>query len=594
MIITIPQPPAGTNLGPTIQQAIDELNKLGGGMVHLPPSISGHQILKWQIDRPVLVDGNNLHIRGTHPRGTHASVSGYFSQFLWGFRTRAKDTPCFVNPNHWEANNTYLDSSAGTRYPIRTRHKARFSFLNTPADHGPQDTWWEGVKILTIDFGFVIHYHQEDQVNLFGIVNLQGQACPIAVWINFYEKVIAVQLGFTNDTTHLIRIGKVPEPGKPCRLSLRIDMKNANCIAWIDGKSPLIQSNYFPSGQTLHSNQNMHPMSVFGLTPEVYKWGATGGTYSHDSSCFGLKLSAEDIYYTDNHGNQARIDGQAINDHNRYFSHSGFFYLPMEELSPSDKLVQWRSPQSGVGYELMLNQGTESMVKGALEGGSIANMSLSSSGCPIRVGTVYFFDAHDNQFTGYDSPFVGYPVFVNYPTSMSNNIIDRGRRGMSLWRWTDHKMVNNEFRSYGKYAITYTGCNVHSVGNEYSEVENCLTPVRCLDSQFGGAYYLKDMWDYEFREPLESYIDAELHTAVPFTSVHCHQCKFGPIEPGRTPIRLLSKGAPTGMNSGGELLVTHCQWYGNAVMKNGDAVCNNAPGWKHRVEGADPMGTKYG
>lgn len=534
----------------SIQKAIDDTIPFNGGSLYLDGQ--GHTKPFW-VDRPVIVRGSNVEIKGRNGASTVLKARGYFSPLVIGLRYLS-DPAKGTQTNCWQES-ADLDATAGKRYALRTRKQSVVEFLDSPLTAHP----WHSTAEFTIDLAFRVNEATPAVgVPLCGAINYKGQPAPVYMWSAADGTRLRIQ---TADGLFTPRANWKPVLGQFYRVTVKVRLGVANGTRlWVDGVLQPMHENPTVTGALIKSVCN-HGWKLGGCAFDSYQFWQNSNQ-PHDAEFHGFRVIAGPSPYTDD-ATLTRTDGAAITDLNRYFTKPAgtLVYLPLQEDAPADRLVKWVTSDVpgygnpyGFAYFLRASNGSG---LDAVGGTTLSSLWSAGGiyGAGLVVGAGYRTVAEGCTFSGGTWCVGSVPNFVHYPITFKNcELIGGGAgRGLCAYRWTT-LLENVQFTGYKGNAITALGSNLTARQCLITDVPNCDVAVRLLAGQAGGMYKFTDgtLFNFEGNGPSESYIDCHMETIPqsPQTNLVLDGVAFannGPTAPSpRAYVRLYAGSNPHG------------------------------------------------
>lgn len=569
-----------------IQKAIDDTIPFNGGSVYLDGA--GHTKPFW-VDRPVIVRGSNVEIKGRNGASTRLQARGYFSPLLVGLRFNS-DPATGTQANCWQES-ADLDATAGKRYALRTRKQSVVEFLNSPLSAHP----WHSTTEFTIDLAFRVHEATPDVgVPLCGAVNYKGQPAPVYLWSADSGTRLRIQ---TADGLFTPRANWKPTIGQFYRLTVRCKLGVPNGTkVWVDGVLQPMHENPTITGALIKSVCN-HGWKLGGAAFDSYWWWQNSNQ-PHDTEFHGFRVVAGPSPYTDN-TTLTRADGAAVTDLNRYFTKPAgtLVYLPLQENAPADRFVKWvTSDISGhgnpYGFAYFIRHQNAAVGKDSVGGTRLRDVWVSSGvyGAAVTLSGCYNFSAERCTFSGGNVCVGSFPHFVAYPVTFRDcELVGSSRAaGLHAYRWTA-ALENVQITGYKGSAITALGCNLDVRGSLIADVPSCDVAVRLLAGQAGGMYRFGSgtLINFEGVGPSGACIDCEMETIPqsPQTNLVLDGVAMANNgAAGRAYVRLYTGNNPHG-NQGSLTSI------GGSRFKNYPLAQLMGPGWTVTTLGAQPKDT---
>lgn len=445
----------GTDCAAAFQQAVDALDSRVGGTVFVPGADQSYLF-----SRSVIVDRDNVRIVGENPTTAVLETETAAPALIFGMKRAPRGRP--LHRDHWVDLYGLADASAapapGSRWGYRTRvaatastpaSDATLSFPCSPFAFGPPDnTYWTGVRQLTVDFLVRNNAMPWANQQMFGMADQFDMAAPWHARIAEIAGTPRIVFGFrTTDGLH--RDITVPfDASQPVlRCSLQLDLATGEVAAWVDHVEVApdlagVNDRWWPADRDSHEptfEQNWYsPLNLGALTPSGRGWGPVGSLPGGpvDLTFGALRLSNIRQYPANGVGTPQTTAAGPVTDLHYLSVQDGVFgCLPMDESPPDpsgtpDPQVPWNGVYGAGrvwGRGLFVHADLDvqdTIAKNAVQKLTINCFrrawlpGMSSYGHGIGVGFVYDFMVDDTIVQFGAQGLSNYNVGSNYPVEV--------------------------------------------------------------------------------------------------------------------------------------------------------------------------------
>lgn len=529
---------AGTDCTSAFQSAADWFTTNNTpGYLYVPGATS-----TYQLSNPTFIDQDGVWVVGDGEASQIQGV-GCTTVLQFGIK-RSPQGLGNLSSGYWVSSSGVLDSSAQSKFGLRTNNNSHISFIASPFDHGPNDgTYWAGVRQLTIDLAFVVNNATwpSNGVQIAGLMKSQKPS-PFFV---ASDRNVYLYLSFqTSDgVVRSARCLFTPSTSL-IRLSFQLDLAQGTVLAWINRTQvavdlSLIGAGWGP-GLSLIANRHS-PFNMGTLASDAITVGELFGG-DVDVTFFGLKLSNASLYTNGSvSSSQARLDAATLNDSQQYFTSesSTVAYLPLAAGQNSYHRVPWQSGAAGAsqtGAGLFIDK-NGSVPNAAARGQGVSNLKVSCGnyyGVCVSTGWALDFRA-ENLICQGGAHGIGTPnMGSTYPVKLSNCVLqnnqDSGYYGWFQILWADQLTI----KSYGRTAMRLggTSCLVRNLFCTDSTTCDYVAEMYDITGSGGLNRFEGFVIDFEGDFPSKAYFYAEAMSHTLGSSLCLADGVFGTVGAG--------------------------------------------------------------
>ena len=454
----VPGPgPSRTETTTQIQAAIDAFALPGLPFGRKTITVNG----VYYTDRPIFLDVNDLDLKGDG----ESTISGFHGSSVIYLGIPRKPQGKALTTDHVYDLFGVLDATTvygpGQRWGLRFRGDSHLAFGSSglSVDAGR-------AKALTLDYCLDTRESGNQIGAIFGL-EAYGNPAPFQIFrMDDYQGKgttrTAVMFRTDDDVNHIAYFAD-PLRGVH-RYTVQIDTDAAKVRVWIDGQAVTVDDGGlkgWKGGVELSGNSGVLPFKINSCGPRANWFGSDWWTFAPakagglDFGLCGLHVSKA-LRYRDQ-DQQARIDGQPINDRTRYFTKDAATVglLPLdqspEELAESRSVKSYDQGWFGVSHGLFLSDGHDSEWS-ATKGNKLTGLKINN------------YAGNQNRFG--EAVTLGFSLY----TRIEDCTLEGGQHGLGTWNWGANYITRG-------YRSSFAGGDAAVAGyNGMFELTDCEIP----------------------------------------------------------------------------------------------------------------------